>query len=98
MNIIHKLKELLQQNKQELKKLGVKSIFLFWSYAQNKQNENSDIDLLIDYNNPDIDWSIYWIFRNIEQKLGKKIDIGFTDSIKPEIRQSLKRDLITQIL
>ena len=98
MNTIQKLKELIQQNKEELKKLGIKNIFLFGSYAQNTQNIDSDIDLLIDYDNPDIDWSIYWIFWNIEQRLGKKIDIGFTDSIKPEIKKSLKQNLMTKIL
>lgn len=42
--VISKLKEL---NKKELKELGIDSIYLFGSYAKNRYDEYSDVDLLI---------------------------------------------------
>ena len=41
--------ETLQEKKELLTKYGVKRIGLFGSYIKNKQNKNSDIDILIEF-------------------------------------------------
>jgi predicted nucleotidyltransferase len=41
--------EILQEKKELLTKYGVKRIGLFGSYIKNKQNKNSDIDILIEF-------------------------------------------------
>ena len=43
-----KIIETLVSNKEQLAIYGVKKIGLFGSFVQNKANENSDIDLLVD--------------------------------------------------
>ena len=43
--------KLLQQKKQTLaKEYGIKSLGLFGSYSKGKQNKNSDIDILVEFN------------------------------------------------
>lgn len=44
-NILHTLRA----NKSGIKDLGIKDIGLFGSYSRDEQQENSDIDLLIDF-------------------------------------------------
>ena len=43
-----KIIETLVSHKEQLAIYGVKKIGLFGSFVQNKANENSDIDLLVD--------------------------------------------------
>jgi predicted nucleotidyltransferase len=38
-----------EENKTELNRLGIKSISLIGSYAQEKANANSDIDFLVEF-------------------------------------------------
>ena len=44
-----KILQILQKKKEILTKYGVKEIGLFGSYSKNLQNQNSDIDILIDF-------------------------------------------------
>ncbi len=44
-----KIKEVLQDRKPELTRLGVKNIGLFGSYVKGSANRESDIDLLVDF-------------------------------------------------
>ena len=39
----------LKSHKSQLLKFGVKNIGLFGSYVRNEQSDNSDIDLLVDF-------------------------------------------------
>ena len=44
-----KIKEVIQDRKPELTRLGVKNIGLFGSYVKGSANRESDIDLLVDF-------------------------------------------------
>ncbi len=39
----------LKSKKAEISGFGIKAIGIFGSYARNEQSENSDIDILIDF-------------------------------------------------
>ncbi len=43
------IKKILLENKEILKKYNVKSIALFGSYVRGEQREDSDIDLLVEF-------------------------------------------------
>ena len=40
---------LLHKNKSQLLKYGVKQLGLFGSFVRNQQNENSDVDILVEF-------------------------------------------------
>lgn len=44
-----KILKIINENKDTIKKFGVKNIGLFGSYAINKQKKESDIDLLVEF-------------------------------------------------
>jgi len=52
----------IQDNKEIIKSFGVTEIGLFGSYVRNEQTENSDIDILIDYDLDKIDFKNYMQF------------------------------------
>lgn len=65
----------LQSNRTTLeKKFDVKSIVLFGSWAKGEQKSGSDIDLLVQFNNPTFSsWAGLKIF--LEQNLSSKVDL-----------------------
>jgi len=79
----------LQIIKDYFQNLPVKSVYLFGSYAENKQTESSDIDLLVD-----VDYSkskislldfIGWKL-DLEKLVGKKIDLIPQDGVSKYIQ------------
>ena len=54
----------------------VKKIVLFGSYAEGRQTEDSDIDLLVEFKTPDISLFILSGLRiDIEESLGMSVDL-----------------------
>ena len=69
--------------------LPVKKVYLFGSYAENKQTESSDIDIVVD-----VDYSkqsvslldfIGWKI-DLEKSLGKKVDLVSEDGMSKHVR------------
>jgi predicted nucleotidyltransferase len=49
MRTKNEILKVISEHKEELSKFGVSKLGLFGSYARNEQSNNSDIDLLIDF-------------------------------------------------
>ena len=71
----------------------VKKIYLFGSYARGEADENSDVDLLIDW-----DYTqhiglnyVYWK-DEIKELLNKKVDFVSADYISPYIIENVNND------
>ena len=74
------------------KEYGISQLALFGSYARNEQNSQSDIDLLV--------WAAdknYFTLLDLQTeltiKLGHSIDIGYYDSLKSYVKESIQKDL-----
>jgi len=82
-------------NKETIKSFGVTEIGLFGSYVRNEQTEDSDIDILIDYNIKEINYKKYFLFHEFMENLFKnqKIEIvsknGLSPFIGPHILKSV---------
>ncbi|MDQ3632917.1 MAG: nucleotidyltransferase family protein [Acidobacteriota bacterium] len=65
---------------------------LFGSFARNEANEDSDIDLLVRFSKPKgFDW-LDAAFE-IEDELGRKVDLVTEKSLSPHIRDYILKDL-----
>ncbi len=82
-NILNKLKS----NKNRLKKFGIRNVGLFGSYGRNEQCENSDIDLLIDFEpekeNFDNLMAVYDFFEKMFKN--EKVEIVTMNGLSPYI-------------
>lgn len=65
---------------------------LFGSFARNEADENSDIDLLVRFSKPKgFDW-LDAAFE-IEDELGRKVDLVTENSLNSHIREYILKDL-----
>jgi len=71
---------------------GIEFCALFGSFARGEADKDSDIDLLVRFSKP-IGWAFYGIADELENALGRKVDLATEDMIGKRIRESVFRDL-----
>ncbi len=81
--------------KSELnEKFGIEQIALFGSYARDEATEQSDIDLTIVKMKKKDYFTRAKAIYFLEEKLGKKVDMGYFDSIRTALQHQIKQDMI----
>lgn len=74
---------------------GFKEIYLFGSYAKEKQNDNSDIDLLIYADKEKKTYkNLLSAEKYINENLHKNVDIVFIESLNPVVAETIKDGVI----
>ena len=77
----------IAENKSTITKYGVKKIGLFGSYLRNEQKPNSDIDILVEFENGKITFDNYMDLKFFLEDLFKcKVDLVLQESIKPDLK------------
>ena len=88
--VLHFLKVYYIYNKHAL---GIESIALFGSFARNEAGPESDIDILVSFEKPDL-YRYFTMSKQLETVLGRKIDLvsakahfqeGFIENIKEDL-------------
>ena len=74
------------------KKYGIKSAYLFGSYAKNTANEDSDIDLIVDKGRVKTYREYSHMWDELESKLGKKVDLLSTKGVTSDFYDRIKND------
>ncbi len=83
-----KIKEILKKNK-------VKRAGIFGSYARGEQKKNSDIDILVEINDKDMSLlGFVGIKIELEDNLGKKVDLVEYSEIKPQIKERVLKEQV----
>ncbi|MGE0088524.1 MAG: nucleotidyltransferase family protein [Bacteroidales bacterium] len=75
------------------KEYSVKEIGLFGSYSENTQNEESDIDILVEFEKP-IGWKFFTLEKYLEDIFNRKVDLV----TKIALKKQLKERIINQTL
>lgn len=76
-------------------KFHIEEIGLYGSFSLNRQNNNSDIDIIIKVPKNFKTYHSYLELKDfLEDKLGKKVDIVYKDSVNPVIYSRITRDVI----
>ncbi|WP_446682982.1 nucleotidyltransferase family protein [Cyanobacterium sp. HL-69] len=91
--------ELLKEKREEIiniaSKHGAYNVRVFGSVARGEADEKSDIDFLIDY---DIDKITPWfpvrLIRELENLLGKKVDVVTVNGLKQRIKERVLQEAI----
>jgi len=94
MKTLEEIKKRIKQYRQELEdKYKVKTIAIFGSYIRGEQNEKSDIDILVEFNEP-VGFLFFHLADFLEEILNVKVDLVTPDAIKPNRRKYIMEDLI----
>ena len=72
-----------------LKAAGIKRSSLFGSYVRGDQNEKSDIDILVEYPERTSLFDIGELKQNLEDVLGRPVDLVGFKTIKPRLKQHI---------
>jgi len=94
MKNIKEIKKIIKQHKKELEeKFKVKAIAIFGSYIRDEQTPQSDIDILVEFKEP-VGFLFIHLADYLEEVLGVKVDLLTPDSIKPNRRKYILKELV----
>ena len=83
----------IQDRRQELaEKFSVRSIGIFGSTAIGHENEQSDVDVLVELNEPTFDHYMGLKFR-LEEMLGRDVDLVLKDELKFRLRPIIEKQV-----
>lgn len=94
MTELEKIKEKLREHKPELKeKYNVEKIGIFGSYVHGDQEENSDVDILVEFSEP-IGWEIIDLEDELEEILGLNVDLVPKGGIRSELKDTILKETV----
>jgi hypothetical protein len=90
-SLTKKLRELLPLLARQY---SVKSLEVFGSYARQEQSQESDLDLLVMFDNPPSLLKFIEIENFLTDVLGLKVDLVMKDSLKPAIGEHILNETV----
>ena len=95
MQQTEEIKSIIKQHKPELERdYKVKSLAIFGSYARGEQNEESDVDILVEFDKV-IDLFKFIELENILSDIVRhKVDLIMKDALKPRIKEGILKEAV----
>lgn len=85
---------ILKKHENEIKeKYHVKRIGLFGSYVRHEENDKSDIDILVDFEEPTLH-NFMGLIDYLESIFGKKVDLVTQKSLNPYLRPIVEKEVV----
>ena len=89
------IKQIKKRIKPVIEKHGIKTVYLFGSYARGEANRNSDVDIYCDRGDVDTLWKHSALQDELIEALGKDVDvITIGSQMHDYFRQQLEEDMI----
>nr|WP_320116173.1 nucleotidyltransferase family protein [uncultured Desulfuromonas sp.] len=87
--------ELLAQSKRELQdRYGVSRLALFGSTARDEAGSNSDIDVLVAFDDPATSKRYFGVQFYLEDLLGRPVDLVTEKALRAELRSSIEQERV----
>lgn len=94
MNRAAILKKLNQHSGEILERFGAKHLSLFGSAARDELRDESDIDVLVEFERAATYDGYFNLKEFLEQLLGRRVDLVTEKGLKPRARRHVEKDLI----
>ncbi len=86
---------LLAEHRLELTaRFGVKRLGLFGSAARDELRDDSDIDLLVQFEGMATFDGYFGLKDRLEALLGRQVDLVTEQGLKPRVRRNVQKDLV----
>ena len=85
---------LLRAQREDLIRLGVKSLALFGSVARDEAGPESDVDLLVQFTDEPGFRGYMNLKFYLEDLLGRRVDLVMDEALKPWARPTVEREAI----
>jgi len=83
----------LADHREEVKRFGVRSLCLFGSAVRGEATATSDLDFLVEFENPNFD-TYMGLLEYLEKLFGRPVDLVLANTIKPRLRESILRETV----
>lgn len=96
MKTLDEIRAILDAHRAILQeRYGVRSLAVFGSYARGEATETSDVDLVVQLEQP-LELKFFELWDYLEQVLGMQVDLLTPNALKqrPRLKQEAERDLI----
>lgn len=96
MKTVEEMTSLIQRGLPELRRqYGVRDLWLFGSYIRAEQGAESDLDVLVEFDNPRLTLiEFIQLEQQLSQLLGIKVDLVERDTLKPEIGKRILQEAV----
>ena len=95
MKTLEEIRNVLAGHRQELKdKYKVKNIGIFGSYVRGEHRAKSDLDVLVEYDNPVSLLQIVALENHLTALLGVKVDLVPRRNIRKELKESILKEMV----
>lgn len=85
---------ILKANEKEVKrKFGVRKIGIFGSYARGEEKETSDVDVLVEFEEPTFRNFMGLVFF-LEELFDREVDLVTVKGLSPYIRPYVEREVV----
>lgn len=80
--------------KKVVSKFNPKLVGIFGSYSRNEQQRDSDLDILVDFNDSVNLIELIGLEQELTELLGIKVDLVTLKSVNPSLNEYIQQDLI----
>ena len=95
MKSIQEIKEILEKHKEELEgKYKVKEIGIFGSYVRGEQKGKSDLDILVEFEEPVSLLDLVRAENYLSELLDIKVDLVHKRDIRPELKERILKEAV----
>jgi uncharacterized protein len=95
MKTLEEIKQILRQSKPLLQEqYQITQLGIFGSYARGEQTQESDVDVLIDYDRAPTLFKLVELRDYLSSAIGLKVDIVTQNGLKPRIRERVLSEVV----
>jgi predicted nucleotidyltransferase len=88
------LRRLSEQAPALRRRYGLRALAIFGSMARGDDREGSDVDILATFEGRPTFDAFMGLKLELEDLLGRPVDLGTPETLRPELRARVERDLI----
>ena len=88
------LERLNDQSPALKQRYGLRSLAVFGSMARGDDHQGSDVDILATFEGPATFDRYMGLKLELEELLGRPVDLGTPETLRPEIRARVEKELI----
>ena len=86
--------DLIETKKDEISKLGITKVGLFGSFSRGDQTQESDIDLLVEFDKKKKSYQNYMNFVKLAENLfGRDVEVVTPESLSPYLAPYIKKEV-----
>jgi predicted nucleotidyltransferase len=86
--------QLLKARQADLKQRGVRSLAVFGSVARGEVSDDSDLDLLVEFDRPVGLFEFIRLKYVLQDLTGCRVDLVTPDALRPPVRETILREAV----